>query len=88
MPYIKEYDRMHFEYVVQEMMAYPARTKGELNYLLTRLAQAYLDDRGMSYDTVNDILGAFEGAKLEFYRRVAAPYEDAKIKQNGDVYAG
>ena len=27
-----------------------------------------------------------ECAKLELYRRVAAPYEDEKIDQNGDVY--
>lgn len=34
---------------------------------------------------INDCIGACEGAKLEFYRRVASPYEDVKIKQNGDV---
>ncbi len=27
-----------------------------------------------------------ETAKLEFYRRVAGPYEDAKISENGEVY--
>lgn len=33
-----------------------------------------------------DALGALECCKLEFYRRVAAPYEDSKIISNGDVY--
>lgn len=33
-----------------------------------------------------DALGALECCKLEFYRRVAVPYEDGKIKTNGDVY--
>lgn len=33
-----------------------------------------------------DIQGALECCKLEFYRRVAVPYEDRKIKLNGDVY--
>jgi len=59
---------------------------GELNYILTRILIQYIEHRGMSYQTINDIVGAVEGAKLEFYRRVVAPYEDIKIKENGDVY--
>ena len=31
-------------------------------------------------------IGALEAAKLEFYRRVVAPYEDQKMLDNGDVY--
>ena len=30
-------------------------------------------------------MGVLECCKLEFYRRVAAPYEDIKIEENGDV---
>lgn len=30
--------------------------------------------------------GALRGAQLEFYARVARPYEDKKIIENGDVY--
>jgi hypothetical protein len=59
---------------------------GELNYILTRLLYEYYKSNGGRYTQVNDILGALEGAKLEFYRRVAAPYEDKKIEENGDVY--
>lgn len=59
---------------------------GELNYKITRTIQDYIDMQGLSYQTINDIVGALEGGKLEFYRRVAAPYEDKKIEQNGDVY--
>jgi hypothetical protein len=29
--------------------------------------------------------GVLENIKQEFYRRAAAPYEDRKINQNGDV---
>ncbi len=64
----------------------PPQGPGELNYLLTRIATAYLEKRGKSYQTINDIMGAFEGAKLEFYRRIAAPYENNKRDENGDVY--
>jgi hypothetical protein len=31
-------------------------------------------------------VGALEQAKDEFRRRVVHPYEDLKIKENGDVY--
>jgi hypothetical protein len=62
------------------------KTAGELNYCLTKLAIAYIQQRGLRYATINDILGAFTGAAHEFYRRVAAPYEDRKIQENGDVY--
>ena len=59
---------------------------GDLNYLITKMLLRYLEQKGSSYQTINDVVGALEGAKMEFYRRVAAPYEDKKIKENGDVY--
>ena len=59
---------------------------GELNYILTRILNRYIEHRGMSYQTLNDIIGALEGAKLEFYSRVVRHYEDKKISENGDVY--
>ena len=34
----------------------------------------------------NYIRGAVIGCLLELYRRAAAPYEDGKIKENGEVY--
>ena len=61
-------------------------TPGELNYRFTQEIIQYIKNKGLSYQTINDIVGALEGAKLEFYRRVASPYEDQKIKDNGDVY--
>jgi hypothetical protein len=32
------------------------------------------------------VVGALEACKLEFYRRVVTPYEENKMKENGDVY--
>lgn len=63
-----------------------ADSPGDLNYLFTRLAWEYFQRNGPNYTTINDVIGALESAKLEFYRRVAAPYEDKKIVENGDVY--
>ena len=61
-------------------------TPGELNYLITFAVASYFERHGPSYAAINDIVGALEGCKLEFYRRIAAPYEDQKIIENGDVY--
>lgn len=62
------------------------RTAGELNFILTRALIGYIKAKGLSYQTINDIKGVLIGVKDEFSRRVADPYEDLKIIQNGDVY--
>lgn len=60
---------------------------GELNYAITRLVDRYLVHRGgIRYPHVNEVIGVLECAKLELYRRVAGPYEDAKMAETGDVY--
>lgn len=59
---------------------------GELNYAITRLVDAYITRKGVRYAYMNEAIGALECAKLELYRRVAAPYEDRKIEESGDVY--
>lgn len=64
-----------------------AQTSGELNYKITRELLMYLTTHGLSYKTINDIIGALECAKLEFYRIKAVAYEEEKRQLNGDVYA-
>jgi hypothetical protein len=63
-----------------------AYSVGELNYEITAILNDFLSIRGKNYSTLNDIIGVVECAKLEFYRRIAAPYEDEAIVRNGDVY--
>jgi len=79
MPYIKKEER-------KRVLMRGAQTPGELNYLFTYWIKKYISDNGKSYQTFNDIIGALEGCKLEIYRRDIAPYEDAKINENGDVH--
>jgi hypothetical protein len=67
------------------------RSEGELNYALTRLVDAYVAERAaaegrLRYSHLNEAIGVLECAKLELYRRVAAPYEDRKRGESGDVY--
>jgi hypothetical protein len=83
MPYIAGDDRPALDLRAR---APRATTAGELNYQITTLLLGYVDEHGLRYATINDCLGALEGAKLEFYRRLAGPYEDQKITENGDVY--
>lgn len=80
MPYIKQLDRDRISETGE------ATTAGELNYALTVICKDYFDRMGGRYQQINDVIGALEGAKFEFYRRVAAPYEGTKIEENGDVY--
>jgi hypothetical protein len=82
MPYIKLQRRLE----IAENHNDDIKTPGELNYAISVLLRDYVNAHGLNYVIINDIVGALEGAKLEFYRRVAAPYEDTKIKENGDVY--
>ena len=80
MPYIKKEDRNRVE--VSEV----AENAGELNFLITQLLLYYLFHEKLSYKRINDCIGALEGAKMEFYRRVVVPYEEKKMEENGDVY--
>lgn len=60
---------------------------GELNYMITKLIDGYLKRKGtIRYTYLNEIIGVLECAKLEYYRRIVAYYEDKKIVENGDVY--
>jgi hypothetical protein len=60
---------------------------GELNFAITALVDSYLQDKGgIRYGHLNEVIGALDCAKLELYRRIAAPYEDKKLAENGDVY--
>jgi hypothetical protein len=89
MPYIQQSDRDKFN--LQSVEGQPViplekiETCGELNYIITLICHNYIKRKGLRYQNINDVMGALEGAKTEFYRRVAAPYEDQKIIENGDV---
>lgn len=81
MPYIKQEDRYRLCLIGN------STTPGELNYEITQLILGYFGRNGSKYQQINDVLGALEGAKLEFYRRIAVPYENNKWAENGDVYS-
>lgn len=94
MPYIKKKKRELVDELVNKLAAIihedaeaDAKTPaGDLNYTITTLLDKAYKGWGDSYADFNEKIGVLECAKLELYRRRIAPYEDAKIQENGDVF--
>jgi len=82
MPYIKKQDRKKFDPLIEKINLGKA---GEVNYVITKLVHRYLKKKGINYDNLNEVIGVLEAAKLELYRKIAAPYEEEKIAKNGRV---
>ena len=80
MPYVTKNDRIRLD------NGGDVQTPGELNYVITKTVDAYLNQTPRNYANFNEVIGVLECAKLELYRRVVAQYEDTKMAENGDVY--
>ena len=94
MPYIDKEEREGLEAFLSDFMDGLLEEDGEegieftpgvLNYICTKLALRYIEVHGERYKHHNDILGAFDGASKEWYRRYTAIYEDKAIEKNGDL---
>jgi hypothetical protein len=85
MPYISPQRRADFEPLKKLLESQRLDHSGELNYAVTIICQAYLNQHVKSYQTLNEIHGALACVQQEFYRRVTAPYEADKIKQHEDI---
>lgn len=73
---------------------------GVANYLATSVCRYYLQWNGLNYANIDRVMnnlrelsktvgvsyvGTVECVIQEFYRTVVGPYEDLKIKENGDI---
>lgn len=97
MPYIKVKHRKELDILidqladrlVRESKEYPdpGAFAGLLNYTCTRLALKVVRKQfgQMRYWLIAIITGTFKNIADEFYRRVAAPYEDKLRAENGDL---
>ncbi len=94
MPYIKEESRVFLDECIENTVvklidgnelsdAEFLSISGELNYAFSRILAGCMGKP--SYSKVAIITGVLENIKQEFYRRVASPYEDKKILENGDI---
>ncbi len=82
MPYIKEDQRTQFEEAINNTPI--PENAGELNYLLTSFVLDYLGTHP-NYQKFCEVEGVLSHMSKEIYRRLAAPYEDKKIRENGDL---
>lgn len=77
MPYIPKSERNKaFENILPNA--------GVLNYAIHQLINEYFEQNNRNYQTINDVVGVLDCAKMELYRRMASEYEEIKILQNGD----
>jgi len=87
MPYIK--NRGEFESRITDVDLFTVgaecKNAGELNYAITSILHGHIHEHGLCYSNLNKVIGVLECAKQEFYRIVAAPYENLKRKENGLV---
>jgi hypothetical protein len=58
---------------------------GLMNYAISDLIRQVYGPN-WRYADVNDVMGMLASAQAEFYRKVAAPYENQKEHENGSVY--
>ncbi len=86
LPYIKSHTRQRFENSLHSIMQNIPQDAGELNYLITRIIDLYIQIKGKNYANLNEVIGVVECVKLEYYRRIILDYENIKINENGDVY--
>jgi hypothetical protein len=87
MPYIKKEKRYVYkdeiENLVKKLESQPLTDQdGDLNYIITSIMKRSYTPK---YFNCNRAIGVLESIKQEYYRRVSAPYEDEKIKENGDI---
>lgn len=97
MPYIPPQHRKELDPLIDELaqrltqqakeMGYDGAFAGLLNYACTRLALQVvrLQFGRLRYWLIALLTGTFKNIADEFYRRLAAPYEDRQMAQSGDV---
>lgn len=94
MPYIKKELREQLKFsldllavdITTNIENYPENRAGVLNYVITSLIDScYGPLSDAKYRDYNEAIGMLECCKLEFYRKAAAPYEDLKERENGQV---
>ncbi len=83
MPYINHADRNRLDCAIVNQII--PNNEGELNYAISTIILNYIKTHGLRYHNIARVTGVLKNVSDEFNRRIVAPYEDAKIKENGDL---
>ena len=84
MPYIKDEEKVTFEETIHKLSTF-ITNKGHLNYAICELVGILIVQTGVSYTNMSEKIDTVHDAENELRRRLLNPYEDLKIKENGDV---
>lgn len=85
MPYIQADARPAIDALVDPLIEHLENADdGSVNYAITRILRGVYAKQ-VRYERINRAMGVLACVQAEFYRRVAAPYEDQKTRENGDV---
>ena len=79
MPYIRQKRRGQLEDLLVNMMEHAIIADGDLNYLLFTYYKRY---RPLSYNAIKNYCGELRQCATEIERKILAPYEDTKEKDN------
>ena len=87
MPYIKPNQRPDIDKLlnpfIEHLKSLPVEDQdGSLNYAITKILKHVYPQK---YFHLNRALGVLSAVTHEFYRVAIGPYEDTKIKENGEV---
>jgi len=82
MPYIKKAERFDMGKIVQKMADFEVCANGDLNYILFKYCKYFIPQ---NYNSIKNYLGELNECVEEIRRRLLTPYEDNKIKENGDI---
>lgn len=82
MPYVEQERRYDLDSVVDEMVKAHVEVNGDLNYILYYYCKDFIIP---SYNNYKNFIGELNECAAEIRRRILAPYEDEKIKENGDI---
>lgn len=80
MPYVNFDDRGKIATTIPDGLS-----AGQINFIIADIMDQFIGP-APNYDRINAAIGIMECCKLELYRRIAVPFEDKKMLQNGDVF--
>jgi hypothetical protein len=92
MPYIAPINRNQVDPAIDELVRILGENRtpdellavaGVMNYAISRLITEVSGD--ISYGKCCILTGVLQNVSQEYYRRAAAPYEDRKATENGDL---
>jgi hypothetical protein len=82
MPYVKKERRIELDFVVESMARADVKADGDLNYILFKYCKYFIKP---SYNNFKNFCGELHQTSTEIERKMLAPYEDIKEKENGTI---